>query len=49
MKDAIYQGILKDGGLDIKPYPLINIGPIIYGQVRVISYNLVPNSISSST
>jgi len=49
MKDTIYQGTLEDSGLDIKPHLLINIGPIIYNWVRVMSYDLVPNSIGNST
>jgi hypothetical protein len=48
-KDAVRRGALEDGRLHIKPHPLINVGPVIHGRVRVVSYNLVPNGISSST
>jgi hypothetical protein len=49
IEDAVYREILENGRLDIEPYLLINIGPIIYSRVRIVLYNLVPNGISSST
>jgi hypothetical protein len=48
-KDAVCRETLKDGGLDIKPHLLINIRSIIYGRVRVVSYDLVLNGIGGST
>jgi hypothetical protein len=48
-KDAISRKTFEDGRLNVEPYLLIDIGPIIYSRVRVVSYDLVPNSISSNT
>jgi hypothetical protein len=48
-KDTISRRALEDSRLDVEPYLLINVGPVIYSRVRVVSYNLVPNSISSNT
>jgi hypothetical protein len=41
-KGSICRGMLKNGRLDVKSHLLIDIGPITYGQVWVVSYNLVP-------
>jgi hypothetical protein len=48
-KDAVCRGTLEDSRLHIKPHPLVDVGPIIHGRVRVVSHNLVPNGIGGST
>jgi hypothetical protein len=48
-KDAIGRGTLEDSRLNVEPHPLIDIGPVIYSRVRVVSHDLIPNSIGSST
>jgi hypothetical protein len=48
-KDAVGRRTLEDSRLDVEPHLLINIGPIIHGRVRIVSHDLVPNSIGSNT
>jgi hypothetical protein len=48
-KDTIGRKTLENNRLDIEPHLLIDIRPIIYSLVRVISHDLVPNNISSNT
>jgi hypothetical protein len=48
-KNTVSKGMLENSRLDVKPHLFVDIGPIIYGRVRVVSHNLVPNNISSNT
>jgi hypothetical protein len=48
-KDAVCRGTLEDSRLDVKPHPLIDVGPVVHGRVRVVSHHLVPNGIGGST
>jgi hypothetical protein len=44
-EDAICRGSLEDGRQDVKRHPLIDVGPVIYRRVRVVSHNLISNCI----
>jgi hypothetical protein len=48
-KDAVGRRTLEDGRLDVEPHPLIDVGPIIHGRVWIVSHDLIPNGIGSST
>jgi hypothetical protein len=47
-KDAVCGRTLEHGRQDVKPHPLIYVGPIIHGRVRIVPHNLVTNGISGS-
>jgi hypothetical protein len=49
VKDAIYGRPFKDGKLDVKRYPLINVSPVIHCRVQVMSHDLILNCIRDIT